>query len=486
VIPQSPIEYSKDWNKFAVDVLGVNLDKAQRKILEGIQNNRKISVRSGNARGKDYTAAVASVCFLYLNHPAKVVSTAPTGRQVVSIMMSEISKIWRNAKIDLGGELLANKIKFPDDPDCFLEGFKASDKSTESWSGYHSPNLMVIATEASGLEDETFNAIEGILTGGNTKLVLIFNPNRTNGEAYQSTRSREYVKFRLNCLEAPNVIAKKNIIPGQVDWVWVNEKVKKWTTKINKDEANPDLFDFEWENEDGKKWYRPDDLFLVKVMGEFPREAPDQLIPLSWVEKAIERWKERDGKSDELLRLGVDVAGMGRDKTVFCHRKGDTVEKFDGFSHSDHMETVGRIKNELSRVGDKAFVDTIGEGAGVYSRLAEQNVPAISVKFSRSAKGSDYTGERKFANERAYCWWAIRDALDPKFGAKLALPDHDDMIQDLTEPKWKIRSNGDILIEEKEEIKKRLGRSPDFGDALAVTYSQDSDDGWGSFEVRDR
>jgi hypothetical protein len=479
------LEYENRWVDFASEVLGVNLDADQKEILESVQNNRRVSVRSGHSRGKDYVAAVASLCFLYTKYPSKVISTAPTGRQVTSIMMTEIAKIWKNAKTDLGGELLSGKIKFGDDPDWFVEGFKAGDKATEAWTGYHSPNLMVVVTEASGIEDETFDAIEGLLTG-NSKLLIIFNPNRTTGEAYQSTRSKEYVKFRLNCLNAPNVLNKNMAIPGQVDWVWVNEKVKKWATPISADEANPDLFDFEWENEDGREWYRPDDLFLVKVMGEFPREAPDQLIPLSWVEKAIERWKDRGGKSDELLRLGVDVAGMGRDKTVFCHRKGDTVTKFDGFSHADHMETAGRIKGELIKAGDKAFIDTIGEGAGVYSRLAEQNVPAISVKFSRAAKGSDFTGERKFGNERAYCYWSIRDALDPKFGAKLALPDHDDMIQDLTEPKWKIRSNGDILIEEKEEIKKRLGRSPDFGDALAVTYSMDSDDGWGSFEVRDR
>lgn len=479
------LEYENRWVDFASEVLGVNLDDDQKEILESVQNNRRVSVRSGHSRGKDYVAAVASLCFLYTKYPSKVISTAPTGRQVTSIMMTEIAKIWKNAKTGLGGELLSNKIKFGDDPDWFLEGFKAGDKATEAWTGYHSPNLMVVVTEASGIEDETFDAIEGLLTG-NSKLLIIFNPNRTTGEAYQSTRSSDYVKFRLNCLNAPNVLNKNMDISGQVDWLWVNEKVKKWASRIAESEAKIDNFDFKWENEDGVNWYRPDDLFLVKVMGEFPREAPDQLIPLSWVEKAIERWKDRDGKSDELLRLGVDVAGMGRDKTVFCHRKGNTVERFDGFSHADHMETAGRVKGELIKAGDKAFIDTIGEGAGVYSRLAEQNVPAISVKFSRSAKGSDFTGERKFANERAYCYWAIRDALDPKYGAKLALPEHDDLIQDLTEPKWKIRSNGDILIEEKEEIKKRLGRSPDFGDALAVTYSMDSDDGWGSFEVRDR
>src|SRR4030067_3468456 len=95
--------YKSDWNKFAREILGVRLDREQRKILSVVQDNKKISVRSGHARGKDYIAAVASLCFLNLNYPSKVINTAPTGRQVVSIMMSEISKIYRNAKFPLGG-----------------------------------------------------------------------------------------------------------------------------------------------------------------------------------------------------------------------------------------------------------------------------------------------------------------------------------------------------------------------------------------------
>ena len=71
---------------------------------------------------------------------------------------------------------------------------------------------------------------------------------------------------------------------------------------------------------------------------------------------------------------------------------------------------------------------------------------------------------------RAYCYWAIRDALDPQCNSNLALPPIDELTQDLTEPRWSFRSDGKILLEEKSEIKKRLGRSPDYGDALALTY----------------
>lgn len=431
---------------------------------------RRTSVCSGHARGKDYVAAVASLCFLYLNIPSKVIETAPTMRQVVDIMMSEIIKIHLNAKIPLGGEVLTHRISFKGNPDWFLEGFKTKDKKVEDWTGYHSPNLMVVITEASGIEQETFDAIEGIITG-NSRLVLIFNPNRTTGEAFQSTRSPLYKKFAMDCLDAVNVRAKKILIPGQVDYEWINEKIEKpgWVTKIDKEEVKKELYDFKWDG----GWYRPSNLFLVKVRGKFPRESEDTLIPLSWIELANERWRELKGIGKGKLKLGVDVAGMGRDLTVFAFRRGNVIERFKAYSHQDLMVTVGKVKNELTEKEEVAYIDALGEGAGVYSRLDELKVNAVCVKYSFSAKGlTDLTGQRTFANLRAYIYWALRDALDPTFEGDLALPPVDELTQDLTETRYKVRSNGDIVIEEKDDIKKRLKRSPDYGDSVANTFSE--------------
>ena len=259
-------KFQSDWNKFARDILGVRLDRRQRRILEAIQISRRTSVRSGHAAGKDYVAAVGSLCFLYLNIPSKVINTAPTDRQVINIMMSEIARIYRSAKVNLGGDLWTHKITF-EDPSWFLLGFKTKDKKPEDWTGFHSPNLMVVITEASGIDQATFDAIEGILTG-NSRLVLIFNPNRTSGEAYQSTKSHLYTRFKMNCLNAVNVRAKKILIPGQVDYEWIDEKIRKpgWVVEISESEANKETHDFKWDG----KWYKPNDLFLVKVMGEFP------------------------------------------------------------------------------------------------------------------------------------------------------------------------------------------------------------------------
>ena len=491
--------WKDDWVKFASDVGGVRLDAEQQNILYAIQTGRRISVRSGTARGKDFVAAIASVCFLYLTvfdedwnfHSTKVVNTAPTGRQIRNIMIPEISKFFSKGygRGLLPGRMLADGIRFGDDVlrDWYLVGFKAGDDSVEAWSGIHAPNVMVVVTEASGIDQITFDSIEGILQG-NSRLVLIFNPNRMTGEAYKSQTSPQYKKFVLNCLNAPNVanevkfrngeISQQDLkrlwIPGQVDYEWVDEKVKKqgWTTTISEENVNPAEFDFQWEG----KWYRPSDLFRVKVLGEFPKESEEQLIPVSWVEAAQQRWEqyvEQGWNIPDPLKLGIDIAGMGRDSTVFCKRYGVFTDKFDVYPKSKHMEDAGRIKHVLAENRDSiGYIDTIGEGAGVYSRLEEQGIEnAVSVKFSEGAKGlTDKTGGYEFANMRAYLYWCIRDWLNPMFGSEACLPPDDELTEELTMTEDEFQSSGKIIIQKKDEIKKKLGRSPDKADALANTF----------------
>ena len=234
------------------------------------------------------------------------------------------------------------------------------------------------------------------------------------------------------------------------------------------------MFDFRWEG----KCYRPSDLFLIKVLGEFPREGEDVLIPYSWIEAANERWLEWN-ESDKLEThptfIGIDVAGMGRDQSTCAYRMHNIIKKIEVFNIKKdalvHMTLAGLVMNRLKDIQGGA-IDTIGEGAGVYSRLIELRCPnIIGGKGSFSAEGlADLSQEREFANMRAYLLWAIRDALDPAYGFNLMLPPDDQLMQELTEIHYVVMSNGKIKIEKKEDIKSRIGRSPDKADALSLAF----------------
>ena len=249
--------WREDWNRFVRDGLGVTLDREQQEILSSVQFNPRTSVASGTARGKDFVAACAAISFLYLTprwntqrqliENTKVALTAPTDRQVKNIMMPEISRLYNRAKsrgIVLPGRLNAYDIR-TDSDEWFLTGFKADENNHEAWSGFHAVNTMFVITEASGISDNTFEAIEGNLQG-NSRVLLVFNPNTPIGYAARSQRGERWTKFRLNSLTAPNVIEHKIIIPGQVDYEWVVDKLEQWCTRIDKSEVQEELDAPEW------------------------------------------------------------------------------------------------------------------------------------------------------------------------------------------------------------------------------------------------
>lgn len=488
------------WNRFARDYLKVNLDKEQDEALYTIRHNKKVAISSGTSRGKDYLIATAAHCCMWLTPEfdesgamsgnTKVILSGPTARQVKKIMMPEVSRIFKHS-VYLPGNLLSDGISTPFD-EWFLTAFKADDTNTEAWTGFHAANIFFGITEATGLPQKVFDAIEGNLQG-NSRLVLVFNPNVNFGYAASSFKDPDFKKIRLNSLNAPNVVAKKIIHPGQVDYDWVIERLNKWCQQIRKEEYRAEEGDFEFEGQ----WYRPNDLFRAKVLGLFPKVSEGVLVPPEWIELANERWKlqqQQGWKIDKPLRLGVDVAGMGRDSSSFCYRYGDYVAKFgsmQGGGTANHMEVAGNVVNELKLDTDtfigryaQAFIDTIGEGAGVWSRLVELGeevatawikAKAHSCKFSEAADEGgqprkDAGNVYEFINMRAWAYWAVRDWLDPRNGSKAMLPVDDQLLQELSETQWKFNSKGIIQIEAKEEIKKRIKRSPDKADALANTF----------------
>lgn len=505
--------WRNDWNLFAKEALKVRLDPQQQEILTSIQLNRRVSVCSGTARGKDFLAATASLCFLYLSpywdsdgifHSSTVINTGPTDRQVKNIMMREIraryngsilpkltqfgfnsGRLWSEGiKFDLpaslkGSQESANIEKW------YLLSFKADDHNTEAWTGFHNTNIMIVATEASGLSSTLFDGIEGCLQG-NSKLLIVHNPNNSSGEAYNSMRDPQYKSFRLSSLTSPNVILGQKLkdglitsdeftaarIPGQVDWEWVKEHITKagWTLRINKSEFDSSKHDFEFDG----TLYRPSDVCRIKILGIHPETSEDTLIPLSWIEAAQERWLESIKPGLKGIRA-VDIAGMGSDTTVFVDRYNDYVDEIRTVPYVDsntvHMEIAGKIVIDRDQF-EAIYIDTIGEGAGVFSRLKEQGIAAYSFKNSLGAVGlKDKTEARKFLNMRAYTHWAMRDWLDPRFESKAMLPPDDELKAQLTEIKYKIRSDGVIQIEAKEDIKARIGVSPDKSDGLAMTFA---------------
>lgn len=202
-----------------------------------------------------------------------------------------------------------------------------------------------------------------------------------------------------------------------------------------------------------------------------------QVIPTAWVQVAQARWTATPPANARLDAVGVDVARGGADQTVLAKRYGmwfSPLEKHAGRATPDGPTAAALVVQAL-RENPRALacVDVIGVGASVFDCLAGK-VNALAVNFAAGTPATDSTGQLTFANLRAYAYWSLRELLDPARGAfghvpekeRLALPPDPELLADLTAPKWAMTVSG-VRIEPKEKIQKRLGRSPDCGDAVA-------------------
>lgn len=193
-----------------------------------------------------------------------------------------------------------------------------------------------------------------------------------------------------------------------------------------------------------------------------------QVIPTAWIRAAVERWRQ-DGGAEPLTTLGVDVARGGDDQTVLAPRHGlwiGALEKRPGRTTPDGQSVVALIAARLTS-GGHAHIDVIGVGSSAYDIGRMRSLPVRAINFSEGSNARDKSGQLSFVNLRAEGYWRLREALDPTGDAPLALPNDPELLGDLRAPRWSMQTNG-IKIEGKDDIKKRISRSPDCGDAVVL------------------
>lgn len=195
-----------------------------------------------------------------------------------------------------------------------------------------------------------------------------------------------------------------------------------------------------------------------------------QVIPRVWVKAAMARWTTEPPESEKAkpLVIGCDVARGGEDKTVNASRRGNwfaELQKHPGRSTPDGQSVVALLAVLLAN-GGSVNLDVIGVGASAYDQRGKLDVTGIN--FAERSDATDKSGTLSFINLRAECYWKFREALDPVSGENLALPPDPELEADLCAPRWSMQTNG-IKIESKEDIKKRIGRSPDCADAVVLS-----------------
>lgn len=216
----------------------------------------------------------------------------------------------------------------------------------------------------------------------------------------------------------------------------------------------------------------PEPLRSQMLYGDFDAGMEDdqwQVIPSAWVQAAMARW-ERKAKKTEMLSVGVDVARGGKDQTVIARRHEgmwfDEPLAHDGASTPDGPSVAGLV---VAAVRDLApiHIDVIGVGSSPYDFLRNMRQQIIGVNVAEATGETDQSGRLFFYNLRSQLWWRMREALDPANNTGIALPPSRRLEADLTAPLWGL-SGTKLKVESREDVVKRLGRSPDYASAYIL------------------
>jgi len=400
--------------------------------------NRRTAVKGCVASSKTKAAALVVHAFLQAAAPAKVFSTAPSSRQVDGVLWGEVRSIKAQANFPIGGELKPVASEWQIGPDWFALGFSSNDPNR--FHGWHGQNLLFIIDEVQGVDEGTIHAIENTMADGQAKLLILENPSALTGLAHEAFHSQRHL---WNCIsiaaqDTPNYKARKIVVPGMITY----DQAQEW-----------------------KEIYGVDsDFYRVKVLAEFPKQEPDTVIPLDWIEKAWARTPNLHGPID----IGVDVARFGNDDTVIQPIIGSHCPKPHVIHGQDTMAVSGYAVAQRKQLRARVInVDSIGVGAGVVDRLDELGEPVNAINVAEAPKDKE-----RYADCRSELFFeGLRNALDPRNPDAISMEKDDKLAAELIGVKYKIDSAGRIRIESKDDTKKRLGRSPDRADALNLALA---------------
>lgn len=223
----------------------------------------------------------------------------------------------------------------------------------------------------------------------------------------------------------------------------------------------------------------PEPLRSKMLNGDFNAGSADpawQVIPTEWVKAAQARWKPREAKGG-MTALGLDPARGGIDKTSAARRHGawfDELITVPGAVTKDGPTTAGFV-TPLVRDGACICVDSIGIGSSALDFIVGLNLLVLAVNGSETSNAMTKAGNLRFRNRRAEMYWLLREALDPTNPNPIALPPDPELLADLTAVRYKVVTLGRVAAIQmlsKDDIRKALGRSPDKGDAVAMTFVQ--------------
>jgi phage terminase large subunit len=459
------VKWRTDPVGFATHALGLRLTADQAAVMVAVASRRQVSWRAAQKVGKSTLMAAIALWWIFC-HPvqpdapaASVVMTSGNASQVRNILWREVRRLHRNARVPLGGDVRSvpsSGVIFDDGR--IIIGITAAEP--ERLQGYSGPELLFLVDEASGFDDELIEAVLGNMGGGG-HVLLCGNPTKPTGIFANTHRNRleGWALFHSSAYSSPNVLADKEL--AKIDPPDEIRSAQIEATRI------PGMATSPWIQDMINTFGAESAAVAVRVRGDYASESDDAVVPLALTMKATANWDDHvDAKTlPDRLEVGCDPARFGDDETVIVGKRAKHALAAMFCRKLDNVEVAAKVLEYCTanmRPGERPVVrvDVGGLGAGVVDVL--RRVTWIDVVAVNAAETSRYPD--RFRNTRAELWWCARRWLE-RGGT---MPEDQRRDAELLAARYSHTTAMQVQIESKDEMKRRMGRSPDRADALAL------------------
>jgi len=437
-------KYASDpigWVRDNIDFSGLKyhfLTPHQESIITNLYKHKHLCVSAGGGIGKTAVAAIIDLYHLSTHFYAKVPTTAPSGKLLDDILWSEMAFWLKRCKVQELFTLNQGKLRIRDFPEWYSVARtvpRDGRNLNDTLAGFHSPATLIIVDEASGVPDPVYTALDGALTDENAIILLISNPVSTGGYYYDTISDPE-------------------------------GKGSNYTV-LYFDSRDSPLVSKDYEQHIATRYGRNSPMYRAKVMGLPISELETCIITPEDYDTLILQNRERHiGK----VTLSGDIAGEGEDPTILCLREGNSIFEWIKYPVNDTTFVVDEIlRIHQTRFLTKPFsaiIDAQGIGAGVYDTLKRTNkFPVIG--FIGAEKPFNLN---MFDIKRSEGYYKLKQIL-PDLHFPITPPP--ELKKELVNIRFDY-SKGPISMETKKHLKSRIGRSPDYADALMMSCMVDN------------
>lgn len=452
---------------FFVDVLGVERDlvwSAMHEMTDSVLENRFTAVAGCHNSSKTFTAVCLSWWWALCWPDSLVYVTASKEEQIKGTFWEQLRERYDAAPVPLGGELLA--LDWKDQGRTRIAG-RVARKDTGAggatgMQGYKSQRLLMIFDEATAIDRAFWESAHGVVTFPENRWIAMANPTNPNCGFRDCFRPNSGWKaIHFDAMRNPNMVG------AEID--------REHQRVIGGSVSHPYLATPAWVESPGLRiWGEGSPAWESRVRGQFPSAAIDTLISLADFAMALERDPVKDGKT----YVGADLAAQGDDYSVITVVRGNELVHTEWFHEPDTTKTADRIVQVARDFGIRSggskqvFLDIGGMGIGPYNHIRRfyPGWQVTGIDFGNNALNDLY------ADRRTEMWVNVRDWLRKDGSLKRARPDWIQMLEAdlcgcMVDPLHIKGARTTIKLEKKPLMKKRLGHSPDHGDALALALS---------------